>query len=395
MNKSISNQVFLFLFVTLFFSVSIHSNDTQHQHEMPMAEMDHHDMEESNMDHEMPMGEMDHHDMEESNMDHEMHNVAHLPPIGIMGGQTHMKGHFMMSIKQMRMDMEGNSNDDLSLSDSDIINLPNPYTMMNMPSKLSVVPQKMEMNMTMIGGMYGVSDWQTLMFMGMYLEKDMDLLTYSPMMSRNLLGEFSSKAQGLSSVSMSSILKIKENDGFKMNAQIGIEKSVGDNNDYGEVLTPMNMKKEIMLPYSMQIGDQSTSLLLALTLLKNNEDWSYGNQLKIKNNINKKDWSYGDSLTINGWVSKALSESSSVSLRLSYFDQDPIKGRDTRIMAPVQTANPENYGGTIFEASLGFNKLIKQGNILGFEITIPFKQKLNGPQMEASESLNLVFRKSF
>ena len=79
MNKSISNQVFLFLFVTLFFSVSIHSNDTQHQHEMPMAEMDHHDM-------------------EESNMNHEMHNVAHLPPIGILGGETHMKGHFMMSI---------------------------------------------------------------------------------------------------------------------------------------------------------------------------------------------------------------------------------------------------------------------------------------------------------
>ena len=271
MNKTTSNQVFLFLFITLFFSVSIYSNDMEHQHDMPMSEMEHHDM-------------------NESSMNHEMHNAAHLVPIGIMGGEVHMKGHFMMSIKQMRMRMEGNSNDDKSLSDSEIINLPNPYTMMNMPSKLSVVPQEMEMNMTMIGGMYGVSDRQTLMFMGMYIEKDMNLLTYSPMMSRTLLGSFSSKTQGLSSVSISSLLKIKENDGFKMHAQIGIEKSVGDNDDYGEVLTPMNMKKEIMLPYSMQIGDQSTSLLLALTLLKNNEDWSYGNQLKIKNNIKKQNW---------------------------------------------------------------------------------------------------------
>ena len=365
MNKTTSNQVFLFLFITLFFSVSIYSNDMEHQH-----------------------------DMNESSMNHEMHNAAHLVPIGIMGGEVHMKGHFMMSIKQMRMSMEGNSNDDISLSDSEIINLPNPYTMMNMPSKLSVVPQEMEMNMTMIGGMYGVSDWQTLMFMGMYIEKDMNLLTYSPMMSRNLLGSFSSKTQGLSSVSISSLLKIKENDGFKMHAQIGIEKSVGENDDYGEVLTPMNMKKEIMLPYSMQIGDQSTSLLLALTLLKNNEDWSYGNQLKIKNNINKKDWNYGDSFTINGWISKALSESLSTSFRLSYSDQDPIKGRDTKIMAPVQTANPENYGGTIYEASLGLNKILKQGNILGLEITIPFKQKLNGPQMERDTTISLSFKKS-
>lgn len=375
MNKTTSNQVFLFLFITLFFSVSIYSNDMEHQHDMPMSEMEHHDM-------------------NESSMNHEMHNAAHLVPIGIMGGEVHMKGHFMMSIKQMRMSMEGNSNDDKSLSDSEIINLPNPYTMMNMPSKLSVVPQEMEMNMTMIGGMYGVSDRQTLMFMGMYIEKDMNLLTYSPMMSRTLLGSFSSKTQGLSSVSISSLLKIKENDGFKMHAQIGIEKSVGDNDDYGEVLTPMNMKKEIMLPYSMQIGDQSTSLLLALTLLKNNEDWSYGNQLKIKNNIKKQNWNYGDSFTINGWISKALSESLSTSFRLSYSDQDPIKGRDTKIMAPVQTANPENYGGTIYEASLGLNKILKQGNILGLEITIPFKQKLNGPQMERDTTISLSFKKS-
>jgi len=194
MNKTTSNQVFLLLFMTLFFSVSIHSNDMEHQHDMPMSEMDH--------QHDMPMSEMEHHDMNESSMHHEMHNAAHLVPIGIMGGEVHMKGHFMMSIKQMRMSMEGNSNDDISLSDSEIINLPNPYTMMNMPSKLSVVPQEMEMNMTMIGGMYGVSDRQTLMFMGMYIEKDMNLLTYSPMMSRNLLGGFSSKTQGLSSVSI-------------------------------------------------------------------------------------------------------------------------------------------------------------------------------------------------
>ena len=54
MNKSISNQVFLFLFVTLFFSVSIHSNDMEHQHDMPMSEMEHQD--------DMPMSEMEHHE---------------------------------------------------------------------------------------------------------------------------------------------------------------------------------------------------------------------------------------------------------------------------------------------------------------------------------------------
>ena len=267
--------------------------------------------------------------------------------------------------------------------------------MMNMPSKLSVVPQKMDMNMTMIGAMYGISNQQTLMFMAMYQEKDMDLLTYSSMMNRSLLGGFKSKNQGLSNVSISTLLKIKDKDGFKLNAQIGLEKSIGENEDYGEVLTPMNMKKEIVLPYSMQIGDQSTSLLMALTFTKDIEDWSYGSQLKIKNTINKKDWNHGNSFNFDGWINKGISQSMAVSFRLSYSQINSLEGRDIRVMAPVQTANPENYGGEIYSASLGFNKSLKQGNILGFELTIPFKQKLNGPQMENDRTITLGYKKSF
>jgi hypothetical protein len=312
-----------------------------------------------------------------------------------MGGQVHKKGHFMLSLRQMRMSMEGNSDNNISLSDSEIINLPNPYPMMNMPSKLSVVPQKMDMNMTMIGAMYGISNQQTLMFMAMYQEKDMDLLTYSSMMNRSLLGGFKSKNQGLSNVSISTLLKIKDKDGFKLNAQIGLEKSIGENEDYGEVLTPMNMKKEIILPYSMQIGDQSTSLLMALTFTKDIEDWSYGSQLKIKNTINKKDWNHGNSFNFDGWINKGISQSMAVSFRLSYSQINSLEGRDIRVMAPVQTANPENYGGEIYSASLGFNKSLKQGNILGFELTIPFKQKLNGPQMENDRTITLGYKKSF
>ncbi|MBT5542499.1 MAG: hypothetical protein HOK34_06675 [Gammaproteobacteria bacterium] len=375
MNKFISNQASILFLFALCFSIKTHANEMDHNH--------------------MAMSEMDHSAMEESDMDHHMHSVSSQFPLGIMGGQVHKKGHFMLSLRQMRMSMEGNSDNNISLSDSEIINLPNPYPMMNMPSKLSVVPQKMDMNMTMIGAMYGISNQQTLMFMAMYQEKDMDLLTYSSMMNRSLLGGFKSKNQGLSNVSISTLLKIKDKDGFKLNAQIGLEKSIGENEDYGEVLTPMNMKKEIILPYSMQIGDQSTSLLMALTFTKDIEDWSYGSQLKIKNTINKKDWNHGNSFNFDGWINKGISQSMAVSFRLSYSQINSLEGRDIRVMAPVQTANPENYGGEIYSASLGFNKSLKQGNILGFELTIPFKQKLNGPQMENDRTITLGYKKSF
>lgn len=355
-----------FLIGCLMMSMNLSSNEMEQQHGSEDHSMDHHSM-----------------------MDHSMDHGSHQAPIGVMGGQVHKKGHFMLSIRQMSMSMKGNSNDGNSLTDSEIINLSNPYPMMNMPSKLSVVPQEMDMDMTMIGGMYGLTDRQTLMVMAMYTEKDMTLSTYSLMMQRDLLGNFKTKTTGLSSISVSSLIKLRENNGYQMNAQIGVEKSIGENDETGKVLTPMNMTKEMILPYSMQVGDESSSLIAGLNITKNTENWSYGGQITFKNTINDKEWNYGDSFTLNGWAGKNLSENIWGSMRLSYTDIDSIDGRDMRIMAPVQTANPQNYGGSSYKLSLGLNKTFSNGDNLGLELSIPFKQKLNGPQME--EDLTLVF----
>ena len=362
-------------------SMNLSANEMGHQHASEDHSMGHHSMGNENM----------HGDKKDHSMDHGSHQV----PIGVMGGQVHEKGHFMLSIRQMSMRMKGNSDDGGALTDSEIINLPNPYPMMNMPSKLSVVPQEMDMNMTMIGGMYGLTDRQTLMVMAMYVEKDMTLSTYSSMMQRELLGNFKTKISGVSSIAVSSQIKISESNGYKINAQIGLEKLIGDNDETGTVLTPMNMSKEIVLPYSMQVSDESTSLIAGLNITKNTENWSYGGQIIFKNKIDDKEWSFGNSITLNGWTGKNLSDSIFGSIRLSYTDIDSIDGRDMRIMAPVQTANPENYGGSNYKLSFGLNKRLSNGDNLDFELSIPFEQKLNGPQMEEDLILILGYKKGF
>ena len=62
--------------------------------------------------------------------------------------------------------------------------------MSGMPDNLSIVPNEMTMNMLMTGVMYAPTDEITLMGMGMFTEKKMELSTYSPMMGRNFLGSF-------------------------------------------------------------------------------------------------------------------------------------------------------------------------------------------------------------
>jgi hypothetical protein len=64
-------------------------------------------------------------------------------------------------------------------------------------------------------------------------------------------------------------------------------------------------------------------------------------------------------------------------------------------MAPVQTANPNNYGGSSYQVSFGLNKTLKNGDSLGLELSVPFDQKLNGPQMEEGLTLIVGYKKGF
>ena len=336
--------------------------------------------------------------MDHSHMkDHVMHKASHHSPSGIMGGESHKKGQFMFSVKQMRMSMKKNSNLGTRLSDQEIISLPNPYHNGSTLPKLSVVPKKMNMDMTMLEGMYGLSDRYTLMLMATYLSKNMSLNTYEAMADRLLVGTFSTQTTDFSSFSISSLIKIKETKAYKLHIEVGLEKSIGPNDVEGEILNPMSMKMNARFPYSMQIGDKSTALISAMTFTKRDRDWSYGSQIKNKQAISKKAWNFGNSLALNIWISNDLSDQLSLSLRGSFLYQDSLEGRDPKIMAPVQTSNPKNYGGKTYEVAIGVNRLLKigSGNSIGLELVIPIKQKLNGPQMELSNSLNLVFRKSF
>ena len=369
MKKRVQNKYHFFFMLVFSISVNVHSEDEMHSQT----------------------------DMKESHMEHLLHKASHHAPIGIMGGEYHKKGEFMFSINRKRVSMKDNSSNGKQLSDYEIISLPNPYNIGAMPSKLSVVPENMDVNMTMLGGMYGISDRYTLMVMAMYVEKKMNMNTYSAMANRSFLGSFRSQTSDLSNFSLSSLIKIKETQAYKLHAEIGLEKSIGDSDKQGEVLNPMNMKMNIRFPYSMQTGDKSTSLISAMTFVKKNVGWGYGSQIRHKQAINKKEWNFGNSLTVNIWVSKDISDQLSWSLRGTFIDQAPIEGRDIIIMAPVQTSNPANYGGQTYEIALGMNRLISfgNGNRIGLELVIPVKQNLNGPQMERSHSINLAYQKSF
>ena len=124
-----------------------------------------------------------------------------------------------------------------------------------------------------------------------------------------------------------------------------------------------------------------------------------GNQLLVKKVIDEKDWNFGDELEYNIWLQGSFNDRASYSFRLNYNNQDSIDGFDKTIMAPVQTANPLNYGGEIINFGIGINVI---SNIFGgrykdrfaFEIIKPIDQNTNGLQMKDDLTIYFGFQKS-
>ena len=66
-------------------------------------------------------------------------------PIGVSADHYHKKGESMISIRHGYMSMNGNIFNGSSITNTEILMMPNPLS--NMPANLSVIPQHMDMKM--------------------------------------------------------------------------------------------------------------------------------------------------------------------------------------------------------------------------------------------------------
>ena len=322
-------------------------------------------------------------------------------PIGVMGDHLHKKGEWMFSFRYIEMRMKDNFINGQNASNEEILSQPNAFSSMpGMPVNLSVAPRTMLMRMVMPGLMYAPNDQVTLMAMAMFSEKEMELSVYQPMMNRDYIGSFQSSTNGLSSVSLSALIKGYDQLKSRGHFHFGLEKSMSDATKTGTVLTPMNMQTTMILPYGMQTSDNSTRVILGYTHVLDLDGFVWGNQILTQKILEKDVWAFGEKTIFNTWIQQSFSDHVSISGRLHYEHQKDIQGRNASIMAPVQTANPSNYGGEVFSLAVGFNFL---GSIfdnadkdrVAVELVIPVNQEKNGIQMKNQYTVSLGYQRSF
>lgn len=332
---------------------------------------------------------------------HPAHTGSHAAlPVGVMGGHTHHKGRWAFSYRYMSMPMDGNLIGSRSVSPDQIVtSVPNRFFgNPGQPPTLRIVPVEMNMDMHMLGVMYAPTDRVTLMAMVNYLSKDMDHITYQGGMGTTVLGNFTTETRGLGDTSVSALVDFSRHDNHMLHVIAGLSIPTGSVDETDDILTPMGMRPTVRVPYPMQLGSGSWDPIVGVNYSGFGERLNWGAQWRSTFRIadNDEDYQLGNHHQLTGWVGYSLADPVSVSLRIGYSDVGEISGRDPAIAGPVQTADPDNFGGSRWDAALGIN-FAAQGALKGWrlavEYVVPVDQDLNGPQLEMREMLTVGLQK--
>lgn len=287
-------------------------------------------------------------------------------PIGVMGDHYHKKGKFMVSYRFMPMWMKDNIQSSKDITNESIY------------QNFMVAPQKMNMNMHMLGVMYAPSDQVTLMVMGNYISNSMDLRTRMGV-------KFTTESGGLGDITVSSLIKIMNNNRQSVHGNVGISIPTGDI-DQRDAIPMMN---NAQLAYPMQLGSGTWDPTLGLTYLGQSNKISWGAQSKYKFRLgeNSENYTFGNRFDLVGWGAVKVSDYFSFSTSLSYFNTQKINGVDADLnprMMPLFNTN--NSGRNQMDIGLGTNFFVPKGSLknlrIGAEIKIPAYQKVNGIQMK-------------
>ncbi|TGL44584.1 copper chaperone PCu(A)C [Leptospira perdikensis] len=358
----------------------------------------------SNYDQNIPTNE-DH--SEHNHEGHDHHNRADtLAPAGIMNPHIHEKGKWMVDYRYMGMKMWGLQSGGKSQSDLGTLYFPYTDPTVQMPSGSLItssplgttipilspnkynymsVPADMVMEMNMVSAMTSISDKWMIMFMVPAIKNKMT------MVSSNFDRAPMSSA-GIGDVSFSTAYRLIKTEHQNFFTGMGLSLPTGSI-DERDNMPMMGVQK---VPYNMQPGSGTYSLLPQLSYNGNYKKISWGAQSQANLRIGKNDnhYRFGNRYEVSGWLSFLIHESMSFSVRVAKQRWLNLQGADATLDPKMDPQNdPYRQGGMRSDLLIGVNFLITKGILqgarFGFEYGKPFHQNLNGPQLGTRELVNV------
>ena len=303
-------------------------------------------------------------------------------PIGTMGNHTHNFGEFMFSYRYMNMLMKGTLVGTDGVSDRQVV------TPVNQGGfGFLATPTDMTMQMHMFSGMWGMTDTLTWMLMIPYVLNEMDHITRPG-------GQFTTRSEGLGDIRLTSMWRLYAIEtpsigAHRSHLNFGVGFPTGSID--AEDLIPVpgtQSKRRATLPYPMQLGSGTFSLVPALTYLWGKDRLSSGVMAKgfVFLGENDQDYAVGNKFNFNTWGSVRALDWLSISARFNYDWWANYRGADPRLNpAVVFTADPDLRGGERLDllggANILFPEFMGYETRLAFEYGQPIYQNLTGPQL--------------
>ena len=321
------------------------------------------------------------------------HHHAHIAeglrsPLSIMSDHIHDAGDWMVSYRYMFMDMDGMRRGSHRVSNQEVF-----------ANRYAVTPERMTMEMQMVGLMYSPTERFTFMAMLNYTSISM-LHQINPVVP--LLGgsRFTTHAEGIGDTTLSGIFKLHSTESMDILAGLGFSLPTGSIGRQDGILTVpppgINVRQ---LPAAMQLGSGTVDILPSLTVTKQIHEVLFGAQARgtIRTSDNTHGYRFGHAFDADFWGSWAPLSWFSFSAGLGYHYEGQMRGQQSGVAQAspvglsVPTAYSANYGGTTIDAILGVNFLVSNGPLKGnrfaVDLRLPLYRRVNGLQLENDLSL--------
>lgn len=219
--------------------------------------------------------------------------------------------------------------------------------------------------------------------------------------TRDLVNEeffFSTASSGLSDVQVEALFGVWERDAVKVHLHAGAEIPVGSIEERGDVLDA----SEQVLPYEMQLGTGSISVIPGITAQIQNESGTVGAQVKgfIRVNDNDRDYRHGDEVQGAFWADYKVNRFFSINSGARIRSWGTIQGLDAE-QDPTRDPgeDPIFSGGERVDIPLGLNVWMPEGSLAGHRLSVefifPVHQDYDAVRLSGDKGFTIAWRKMF
>lgn len=210
---------------------------------------------------------------------------------------------------------------------------------------------------------YGASESLTLLVDARFVDRNRDVADEDFFITTN--------ASGIADLTVEGLGSVFDGETVKVALSGGVEIPLGSTDATGDLL----VLQDQILPYEMQPGSGSISVVPGVVAQMQNEFGSVGAQLKarLRLNDNDRDYRLGDVVEANGWVGYRLNSFFAVTSGVRASSWGSIEGLPTDVdVGRDPGEDPVFTGGKRVDIPLGLNVYLPEGSLQGHRFSLEF-----------------------